>query len=768
MFTWPYVKHSHKRHHGGGTSTSKGGGKKSHRKGGGAKTLADAEGGEQEDEDEEEDEEEEEVGEEGAAEAETEKEGLLPVEEEESEATAEAAGREKVEEEDLDEEKEEKQREEAIPETPEKDGEEEDAAAAKDDAAELKDAAAKQEDAAAKNGDAAEEEEDAAAEEEAERAAAAAKAADSGETAEKEQLMPIPVKAEAAGAHSNGTDQAPHDANGTNGNVGASKAATEDNSRQKAAAAAAHAEAEKAVQKAEPAQAEAKLGDFADAEIRSLLVNDMALSESSPAVVAMEAGVEGGAGALEALIAADAAASGAVGAGHQPAVRAIRAWLLRKSQAAMPSPPPPPLGAGAGAGAGAALMDVDVHVSNGAAGPGAGPGAGAGAGVGTVGPAKKLEEGTAGDVGSRDGGSGGGGSAGGGRGGSGGDRGEGAGDEAGGVAPAATLIASTPQPGAALEPPAHAEHMHEHTRRVLALEPGDMPKKPDALDLAGGGDGPLGGKPPKCAVCVIHKKGICGTASAPNKCHRRRHLFTPQALSGPDAPPTMEQELAKVAAASDLLGLAPDDEVVGELLQAQAALARTVWITRTLAAKALAGAAAAAAAEAAERDLLRKQVEETERYEERWRGGRWREEHLCRKGLPSAEGTGTAPGMREPRGSEGGSGGGRGLTNSGRHGGDGYELSPGGGSQITPGGTRRDLVELVDHLVETGAMEDALCAVCAGGESEEPNEILFCERCEARAYSHSSTFQLNLSRFCRFQIAPTLPSVSLKPAYTLS
>ena len=38
--------------------------------------------------------------------------------------------------------------------------------------------------------------------------------------------------------------------------------------------------------------------------------------------------------------------------------------------------------------------------------------------------------------------------------------------------------------------------------------------------------------------------------------------------------------------------------------------------------------------------------------------------------------------------------------------------------------------ELVDPLVETGAMEDALCAVCGGGESEEPNEIVFCERCE--------------------------------------
>jgi hypothetical protein len=63
------------------------------------------------------------------------------------------------------------------------------------------------------------------------------------------------------------------------------------------------------------------------------------------------------------------------------------------------------------------------------------------------------------------------------------------------------------------------------------------------------------------------------------------------------------------------LGLAPDDEIVGELLQAQAALARTLWITRTLAAKALAGAQAAAAAEAADREMKDAWVEETERYE---------------------------------------------------------------------------------------------------------------------------------------------------------
>jgi bromodomain and PHD finger-containing protein 1 len=37
-------------------------------------------------------------------------------------------------------------------------------------------------------------------------------------------------------------------------------------------------------------------------------------------------------------------------------------------------------------------------------------------------------------------------------------------------------------------------------------------------------------------------------------------------------------------------------------------------------------------------------------------------------------------------------------------------------------------------LVETGDEADALCAVCGGGESEEPNEIVFCERCEVAVH----------------------------------
>ena len=201
-------------------------------------------------------------------------------------------------------------------------------------------------------------------------------------------------------------------------------------------------------------------------------------------------------------------------------------------------------------------------------------------------------------------------------------------------------------------------------------------------------------------MCVIHKKGICGTASAPAKCHRRKGgAAPPPPLEGVDAPPSMEEELAALASASDLLSLAPDDEVVGELLQAHGALARALWITRTLAAKALAAASAAAEDEEAEREEKLGWVEDTEKYEERWRGGRWREEYLRKRGLPSADARGAN--------AEGGETIARGIGEGG---------------------------EMVDPLVETGAMEDALCAVCGGGDSEAPNEILFCERCEVAVH----------------------------------
>ena len=264
-----------------------------------------------------------------------------------------------------------------------------------------------------------------------------------------------------------------------------------------------------------------------------------------------------------------------------------------------------------------------------------------------------------------------------------------------------------------------AEALLEHTVRALRAPPPAMPTEPESAKpeeessrRGGGGEKSSSVKPPKCAVCTSHKKGVCGTATAPLKCARRLENEKEKASSsdlirldaaapkwdvaadGPPPAPAAE-ELKKLERffrdAGSPEAFAPDDEIVGELLQAHAALARASWIARSLAAKALLRARdAGGAAERAAREEKEKWVEETSRYEERWRGGRWREEYLRRRGLPSADDGGEA------------------LA-------DAF------------GDTSR---ELVDPLVETGAMEDALCAVCGGGDSEAPNEIVFCERCE--------------------------------------
>jgi hypothetical protein len=506
------------------------------------------------------------------------------------------------------------------------------------------------------------------------------------------------------------------------------------------------------------AEAEKPLKDYADAEVRALLVSSMLLSEVTPLQVAEEAGLAGGGALLEAWTAPDAAPDDP---DHQLAVRAIRLWLTRKSLAAMR---PWVLGAEPGAAPAPGCVAVTGSPVDGAAVDGAAVDGAVMAvdgvatavdGVATAGddvvvdgaaaasdaapmdvdvpPLEEHREGR--EEGSAS------------------ERARAEGEtttatddipplqtEAAAVAAvAATAIAAAPATAgeggcagagagpkpemtaaavvasldpASLDPPLHVEHLYEHTLRVLSAPPGELPKEPEAwIPRDPNGGHSQTGRPPKCIVCVIHKKGVCGTASAPNKCHRRKHLFDRMSLTGQDAPPPSEVELAKIDS-SDLLGLAPDDEIVGELLQAQASLAATLWVTRTLAAKALAGAAAAAKAEAAEREMQNGWEEETERYEERWRGGKWREEYYRRKGLPSAE-------AREAAAAGGGGGG---------------ALTPGGSSQLSPGGSCRELVELVDPLVETGDEADALCAVCGGGESEEPNEIVFCERCEVAVH----------------------------------
>jgi len=246
------------------------------------------------------------------------------------------------------------------------------------------------------------------------------------------------------------------------------------------------------------------------------------------------------------------------------------------------------------------------------------------------------------------------------------------------------------------------ETLAEYTRLMLeTVKKPELPKTVEEINPEQSGPNgiPASMRPPKCQVCLIRKQGVCGTASAPPRCLRRREnmermrqeeLAKLVATLGPgetlpDPVEKVHKELERIEKNIDLLKLAPDDEVVAEIYRAQTALARTSLINRTLLQKLLSEVDKALPEEERLREEQRTALEETERYEERWRGGRWRMERL------------RAEGKEEEAQFDGG------------------ELAG---------------ADMCDPLVESGAMEDALCCVCAGGESEYPNEIVFCERCE--------------------------------------
>ena len=246
------------------------------------------------------------------------------------------------------------------------------------------------------------------------------------------------------------------------------------------------------------------------------------------------------------------------------------------------------------------------------------------------------------------------------------------------------------------------ETLADYTK--LILDTVKVPALPQTVEdiipeQTGSNGVPTSMRPPKCQVCLIRKQGVCGTSSAPPRCHRRREnmeklraaqMAELQAQLGPgqslpDPVEVVKKEIARISTHTELLKLAPDDEVVAEIFRAQTVLARTSYINRELIQKLLTKVEEALPGEEKIREEQQKALEETAQYEERWRGGRWRMERLRAEGKEDEAQF------------------------------DGGELAG---------------ADMCDPLVESGAMEDALCCVCAGGESEYPNEIVFCERCE--------------------------------------
>ena len=82
--------------------------------------------------------------------------------------------------------------------------------------------------------------------------------------------------------------------------------------------------------------------------------------------------------------------------------------------------------------------------------------------------------------------------------------------------------------GVTTDEPPPPEALPEHTVRALRAPRRRCrrsPSRPNPRRSAraeAGGEKSASLKPPKCAVCASHKKGVCGTATAPLKCARRR------------------------------------------------------------------------------------------------------------------------------------------------------------------------------------------------------------------------------------------------------
>ena len=214
----------------------------------------------------------------------------------------------------------------------------------------------------------------------------------------------------------------------------------------------------------------------------------------------------------------------------------------------------------------------------------------------------------------------------------------------------------------------------------------------------------------KCIICVKMKKGAtCGTSNAPLKCLRRKEnvnllqkemdnnlgMKSPQSESKESKILGPKEELERLNKHKHMFEkFAPEDEVTAELFRAQAALGRVVNVTRMMASELLERIEADQENVQKRLENMERTVKDVEAYENRYRGGRWRVEKLRAGGqLPAL--------------ADGGDGSLESLNASGA---------------------------LIDPLCTIVAMEDALCCVCGGGQSEPPNEIMFCERCEVAVH----------------------------------
>ncbi|KAK9845819.1 hypothetical protein WJX81_003269 [Elliptochloris bilobata] len=170
-------------------------------------------------------------------------------------------------------------------------------------------------------------------------------------------------------------------------------------------------------------------------------------------------------------------------------------------------------------------------------------------------------------------------------------------------------------------------------------------------------------------------------------------------------------EWAMLGNASDVLAVAPGDEVLGEILALQFELAQQVAVNRARLAAVMRAAVSdaparrrAAEARAADDDFAREFLARQDAA--RKAAARDRREAQARGA--TAGGDCQAPSPR---------------IGAGRPRGERAHSPSTGPSPPAP-------VGLADRYADRGEDEEALCAVCGGGYSADPNLIVFCERCD--------------------------------------
>ncbi|KAG1679166.1 hypothetical protein FOA52_000522 [Chlamydomonas sp. UWO 241] len=185
-----------------------------------------------------------------------------------------------------------------------------------------------------------------------------------------------------------------------------------------------------------------------------------------------------------------------------------------------------------------------------------------------------------------------------------------------------------------------------------------------------------------------------------------------------------EQQWAMLEEGAELLSAAPDDEVLAELLAVQSELVQQMAINRHRAAGFLLRALEDVPRQATvceERARLEDDIRAYWQHRAETKRNQKREaREMQKKQALAALNASPGPGLRGTAAMEA-------LAIGAQ-----FVAVPGQPFVLPP----ELAAEMVDPVTMRKDDEEAVCAICADGESVEPNQILFCERCDVSVHQH--------------------------------